>query len=108
MSKIRQSERGSAMMITIVVVVILVGLSAAMLSENLFRNRTRAANQTSDEAQLICDAGLEYARKALLEYRNTNKEVWNDIFGWCKLKEDGFAGTPAEPLDTVTETEAYD
>src|SRR5687767_7179567 len=106
MSKIRQSERGSAMMITVVVVIILVGLSAAMLSENLFRNRTRTANQTSNEAQLICDAGLEYARLALLDYRNKDKEAWGPIFSFCRDLE-ALQSDPVEsPLDAKADLTA--
>ena len=45
--QIRQGERGSALMLTGVVVIIFVGISGAMLSETLFRGTTQQAGITS-------------------------------------------------------------
>lgn len=92
MTTTRQSERGSALMLTVVVVVIVMGLSAAMLSENLFSTKTQAESMSSEEAQLICDAALDRARQALFNYRKTNDAAWSALFAWSRTCEDKTPG----------------
>lgn len=101
--KMRHGERGSALMLTVIVVIILVGISGAMLSETMFRSTTQHASLASEETQLICDAALERARRSLLVYRNANQDAWGEILQYNWTKEEDLSGT-VQPLVGVGQT----
>lgn len=100
---ISRKERGSALLIATIVVLLVVGIGGAFLSESLSRRNAQFILNQGDEAQLICDAALEKVRRALFLYRkggSTNA----DIVGWCSanstwtsftIKQD--MGKPGDP-----------
>lgn len=91
---IRSSERGSAVVLAMVIVIIVVGVSGAFLAESLIRSKVQYSANQADEAQMICDAVLEKTRRALWLYRATEKGApggntaftwaWNDILQYCQ------------------------
>src|SRR5579859_1762132 len=99
-----RKERGSALLIATIVVVIVLGIGGAFLSESLFRRKAQFILNQGDEAQLICDAALEKVRRALYIYRK-NGSTNADIAGWCSansawtsfqiLQDMGQAGDPS-------------
>ncbi len=66
----RVAERGSAMLITTVVVVVLAAIASVMMTQSVFNWKRTEASRRSDEAMLVCQAGLERARRALFLYRS--------------------------------------
>ena len=79
---IHRKKQGSALLIATVVVVIVLGIGGAFLSESLYRRNAQFILNQGDEAQLICDAALEKVRRALYLYRR-NGSTNADIAGWC-------------------------
>ncbi|HXG60274.1 MAG TPA: hypothetical protein VNO22_02765 [Planctomycetota bacterium] len=89
--------RGSALLTSTIVVVLVVGLGGAFLSLTLFRTRAQHAALQADEALLICEAGFERARRALLHWRNANPDAWNDALAYCRQLEEELSGQAPGP-----------
>jgi hypothetical protein len=96
--KKNSKRRGSALLIAVVVVVLVAGLSGAFLTLTVRNSDLHFKQNQGDDAQQICDAGIEMARAALLKWRNLDdNEVippevaknpacysWNKIFLHCQ------------------------
>jgi hypothetical protein len=77
------SRRGSALLLATIIALLALGIGGAFLAEFLARGKTQHAATRSDEALMICDAGLERARRALYQYRFSGSWTWNDILEYC-------------------------
>lgn len=76
--------RGSALLLALIIVILVAGLGGAFLAESLAHGKRQFAAVQSDEAQLHCDAGLEKARRVLLERRNADPSAWNELLALCQ------------------------
>lgn len=74
-----KSEQGSALIVALVVVLIVVGISGAFLVDTAFRSKHASAARESDEAQMICEAALEKTRRALYVYKTDDTYPWDRI-----------------------------
>ncbi|MBI2930170.1 MAG: hypothetical protein HYY16_00845 [Planctomycetes bacterium] len=96
----RRNERGSAMVMALVVILVLAAMAATLLTEVAFRQRTTHESHENDEAMIIARTGLERARRALYLYRADRTwdpsvpvapgavagdylDQWNDILAYC-------------------------
>ncbi len=93
----RKRSRGSALLTSTIIVVLVVGLGGAFLSLTVFRSRAQSAAILADEAMLVCEAGLEMSRRAILEWRNANDAAWNEILAYCRDREAHLSGTVSDP-----------
>jgi hypothetical protein len=95
--KKNSKRRGSALLIAVVVVILIAGLSGAFLTLTVRNSDLHFKQNQGDDAQQICDAGIEMARAALLKWRNADKDTlppgpaldpacyaWNKIFLHCQ------------------------
>jgi hypothetical protein len=104
-----KKRRGSALLLAVIIVVIITGIGGAILSEVLIRGNRQNSIMRADEALSICDAALEMARCALLEWRNhdpvndTNPQdyAWNQIFQYCLTKDQSSPGMGTSANATV-------
>jgi hypothetical protein len=92
----RNSRSGSALILALVIALLAAGLAGAFMALTTESSKSRARLTVGDEAQQICDAGLEIARAALLKWRNADpdpktgqaiipatKYAWNKVFAAC-------------------------
>jgi hypothetical protein len=90
-------QRGSALIIAVVVVILIAGLSGAFLTLTVRNSDLHFKQNQGDDAQQICDAGIEMARAALLKWRNKDIDTlppgpaldpacyaWNKVFLHCQ------------------------
>ncbi len=77
-------DRGSALLIATIIVLIALGIGGAFLSETVFRSKAQGSAHRADEALMICDAAVEKARRALCVYQNNGTWVWNQVFTYCQ------------------------
>lgn len=75
----RRRRQGAALVVAVIVVVIVTGMGAAFLSEGLFRSKQGFVEREQNEAQVICDAALEQARRYLFLYRDSGTWSWPEI-----------------------------
>lgn len=80
--KNKRSNRGSALLISLVVVIIAVGIGGAFLSQTLYHAKEQSWAIEADEAMTMCDAGMERARQALGVYKGTLWN-WNNLATYC-------------------------
>jgi hypothetical protein len=73
-------DRGSALLIATVVVLLAVGIGGAFVSISFAHSRGQAQLIEADEAMTMCDAGLERARQALAFYRGGKQWTVDQIF----------------------------
>jgi len=84
-----RGERGSALLITVIIVLIVFGIGGAFIVETLRRSQAQFASLKADETLMTCDAGLEKVRLALYQYRSCAEGggptpwSWNDILLYC-------------------------
>jgi hypothetical protein len=92
-------RRASAMLLAVIFVILAAGLGGAFFAFTSWKSKSHFLTNQSDDALQICDAGLEMARAALLQWRNAddNKIVppatsnpygpdaysWNKVFRYC-------------------------
>src|ERR1041384_512571 len=92
--KLKTRERGSALLLAVVITILVVGLGGAFLAETVFRGKHQERLIRADECQIICDAALDLVRLALRDWRNTDPPpalqdrnpadyAWNKIFYYC-------------------------
>lgn len=93
----RERSRGSALLTSTIIVVLVVGLGGAFLSLTLYRSRAQHSAIMADEAMNVCEAGLEMARRALVEWRNQNGSAWNEMLQYCRNLEQQLSGTVTDP-----------
>lgn len=74
-----RNERGSALLIALIVALIVVGIGGALLADTLARQGGAHRGAQSDEAQMLAESGLERARRALFVYRDQNLHSWDDL-----------------------------
>lgn len=67
------------MMAAVVVVVIVMGLGLAFMSESIFRTRSEMSERHMDDGLRTCDTAIEQARRFLFLYRQNSTWPWNDI-----------------------------
>ncbi len=97
---IRRGEQGSALMIAIIIVIIVGGIGGAFMVETLARGNQQFVSMQMDEAQIICDAAIEKARRDLWYYKNYGTWTWNDILTYCNDN----TCVPTSDLDTLWTT----
>jgi type II secretory pathway pseudopilin PulG len=98
----RERRRGSALLTSTIIVVLVVGLGGAFLSLTLSRSRAQHSAILADEAMTVCEAGLEMARRALVEWRNRDASAWNELLQYCRDLEQQLSGTVSDPSQTTT------
>jgi hypothetical protein len=81
---LKQGQRGSALIVSVTLTVLMVGVAGAFLAESVFRAKAQGRAIESDEVQVMCDAALERARLALLHARNRDGGAWNPILENCQ------------------------
>lgn len=74
-----REQRGSALVVAVIIVVIVVGIGAAFLSESLFRSKQGFVEREQNEAQMAADAALDQLRRFMFVYRRNSLWSWNDI-----------------------------
>jgi type II secretory pathway pseudopilin PulG len=89
----RKGDRGSALLITIIIVVMVFGIGGAFLVETIYRSRAQFSAMEADDALMTCDAALEKVRLALYQYRFSAENPsdpsaltpwsWNAILQYC-------------------------
>lgn len=94
MKRLRR-ERGSAMVVAIIITIVVVGLGGAFLTQTVYYGKQQKSLMRADEAQIICDAGLEMTRLCIKEWRNSDplclslpalpatSYAWNQVFDYC-------------------------
>lgn len=80
----RRNERGSAMLIAIVIVIVVLGIGGAFFAETVFRGKAQHQAMQLDEAQVIADAALERIRRAMWRYRTDGNWSWDEILTYCQ------------------------
>ncbi len=86
-----RNESGSALIIATVVVMVVVGMSAALLSDTVFKARATENAVEADEDMLLCEAALEKTRRAL-SFTETRAAGTGMIFssiatGWRRTRK---------------------
>src|SRR5215467_4854288 len=75
-----RSRRGSALILAVVVTIITLGIGGAFLSLTLSQGKSQFQIHQVEDAQQICDAGLETARWALTYFRrHAGTWSWDEI-----------------------------
>lgn len=86
----QRRNRGSALLISLVIVVLVAGIGGAFLVDSLSHSKRHSQGVDMDEAMTMCDAGMERARQALDFYRgyqNTGtKWTWDQILTYCSAR----------------------
>ena len=90
----KKSNRGSALMISLVIVILTAGIGGAFLAQSLMHSNEQKWSIEADEAYSMCDAGMERARHALGIYRGEKLWNWTDIATYC-----GTVGRPANSAE---------
>ena len=105
-------QRGSALLIAVVIVILTAGIAGAFFALSAKSSKDTFLRNQTDDAQQICDAGMEMARAALLNWRNgdpdpvppasmipANRYSWNKLFAYCALYDaaNKGLGTTADP-----------
>lgn len=84
------STRGSALMISLVIVVLVAGIGGAFLADSLRHSKGQRNSVDADEAMTMCDAGMERARQALDFYRGYQNSgtlwTWDQILTYCQAR----------------------
>jgi hypothetical protein len=112
-------RRGSALILAIVIALICAGLTGAFMAMTARTSKTQFFQNESDEAQQICDAGLEMARGALLKWRNQDNDIrppaaaidpknyaWNKVFLYCSTFDTTSPGMGASADPDVIKADA--
>lgn len=93
--KKKSSDRGSALLMAIVVVLIAAGVGSSFLVVNLISSKEQTIANDQDELMAMCDAGMERAKQALDIYRGYKPPgyvsptaslepwKWNDVLTYC-------------------------
>lgn len=85
-----RSTRGSALIISLVIVVLVAGIGGAFLADSLRHSKDQRNTIDADEAMTMCDAGMERARQALDYYRGYQNAgtlwTWNQILTYCSTR----------------------
>lgn len=79
-----RKNSGVAMLCVVVVLILVFGISAAFLTLVISYGKLQDRMIRSDEAQIVCDAGLEKVRRAMVVYTRTGTWKWNDVIVYCK------------------------
>lgn len=98
--KKNRSIRGSALLISLVIVVIAAGIGGAFLAQSLIHSKEQTWSIEADEAFSMCDAGMERARQALGAYKadKANPWQWKDIATYCGSRPMSGVSIKAEAL----------
>lgn len=72
-------RNGSALLVAVLVVILVMGLGLAFMGESIFRTRQEMTERSLDTGLRMCDAAVEQARRFLHLYRNDNSWPWPDI-----------------------------
>lgn len=85
--KMRRATRGSALLLSVIIVILAVGIGGAFMAQGLVHSREQQTVIEADEALAMCDAGMERARQALDVYRGVNGNpqywAWDGILTYC-------------------------
>jgi type II secretory pathway pseudopilin PulG len=97
--KKKLAARGSALLIAIIVVVMMLGIGGAFMAETVWRSKAQNSAILADETLMMCDAAGERVRRALFIYRYNTEPLdlnlnpppdpsrgwsWNDILTYCQ------------------------
>lgn len=89
------AKRGSALLISLILVVIVAGIGGAFLTQALLHSGEQKWTIEADEALTMCDAGMERARHALGLYKGKNLWAWNEIVDYCAARPSDAASIKA-------------
>jgi hypothetical protein len=113
MTPTKHKEAGSALLTATVITVMVIGIGGAFLADTYNRGTMQHNSIQADRARIICDAGLERARRALWKNRDDNLNdsttgwKWNDIFQYCQSVET-YMGGAAKGTDLQAIRANYD
>jgi type II secretory pathway pseudopilin PulG len=79
----RPLERGTALLLATVVVLLVVGIGGAFLAETLIRGKSQFTSNQEDEALAVCNAALEKVRRALFKYKSAGSWPWDSVLAYC-------------------------
>jgi len=107
MTTARRGQHGSAMILTLVIILMVVGVSGAFLAVTAYRGKAQFASIQADEAQVICDSALDKVRRALWRYRTDQLEgkttwEWDNILRYC-ANLGAYYGTNANGASLATD-----
>jgi hypothetical protein len=107
--KKNSKRRGSALVLALVVAILAAGIGGAFLALSAWNSKKQFNFNQGDDCQQICDAGLEMARAALLQWKNGDIDVvppggalspdcyaWNKVFRYCATNDAGGMGVTAD------------
>src|SRR3972149_12189007 len=74
-------EKGVALLMATVVVVIAIGLGGALLASSYAKSRASTRSDELNQAQFIAEAGLEKARRVLYINKSNDWWIWSGAGG---------------------------
>jgi hypothetical protein len=116
------ANRGSALMISLIVVILTAGIGGAFMAQALWHSNEQKRSIEADEAMAMCDAGMELARYAMGAYRAgppapstppappvvsavTGVWKWGDMIAYCASR-DTIAGNAGYTVGAALTPEA--
>lgn len=84
--KTKNSRRGSALLLSLVIVIIAAGIGGAFLTQAILHSNEQKWSIEADEALTMCDAGMERARQALGLYKGKKLWAWSEIAAFCAAR----------------------
>jgi type II secretory pathway pseudopilin PulG len=79
----RKNERGVALLVALVVVIMVMGIGLAFMGESIFRSKSAHQERELDDGLRIADAAIEQARRFMFLYKANNTWSWDNILTYC-------------------------
>jgi Tfp pilus assembly protein PilX len=89
-----QDERGAALLLALIILLILTGIVVAFLSASTFEPRISRNHNLTVRARYLAEAGIEYAFDTLA----TRLDAWNDLLAGATCSQGVVLGTASVPL----------
>jgi Tfp pilus assembly protein PilX len=89
-----RDERGAALVLALIVLLILTGIVVAFLSASAFEPRISRNHNLTMRARYVAEAGIEYAYDTLA----TRVDAWNDLLAGATCSQGVVLGTPSVAL----------
>jgi Tfp pilus assembly protein PilX len=89
-----RDERGAALLLALIVLLILTGIVVAFLSASAFEPRISRNHNLTVRARYVAEAGIEYAFDTLA----TRLDAWNDLLAGATCSHGVVLGTASVPL----------
>jgi Tfp pilus assembly protein PilX len=89
-----RDERGTALLLALIVLLILTGIVVAFLSASAFEPRISRNHNLTVRARFMAEAGIEYAYDMLA----TRGDAWNDLLAGATCSQGAVLGAASAPL----------